>query len=161
MYVISVIIYKPNRYFVIVFMIVNIVWKHTNVLWQVTFGSRIRRILPLNRSFDVQICLLDLVDYTYIPNEGDHRFKSRRCQNWNFSSFRMVTKTNMADATLDTRGVKDTGNITRNSFTSFERTRASRRKPSPDLRSARDVMVWFVRIHHDVGEESFQLGASC
>ena len=48
--VISIIICIPNRYFVIVFMIVNIVWKHTNVLWQVTFGSRIRRILPLNNS---------------------------------------------------------------------------------------------------------------
>ena len=70
----------------------------------------------------------------------------------------------MADATLETRGVKDTENVARNSFTSFERTRASRRKPSPDSRSARDVciMVWFVRTHHDVGEEkSFQLGASC
>ena len=41
----------------------------------------------------------------------------------------------MADATLETRGIKDTGNVTRNCFTSFERTRASRRKPSPDSRS--------------------------
>ena len=58
----------------------------------------------------------------------------------------------MADATLETRGVKGTENVTRNSFTSFERT---------DSRSAGDVMVWFVRSHHDVGEDSFQLGASC
>ena len=67
----------------------------------------------------------------------------------------------MADATLETRGVKGTGNVTRNSFESFERTRASRRELSSVSRSARDVMVWFVRTHHEVGEKSFQVGASC
>ena len=94
MYVILVIIYIPNIYFVIVFMIENIVWKRTNVLWQVTFGSRMppTRTLPLNRPFGVQIYLLDIVDYEYIPNVIGHRFKSRRCQKWNFSSFRIAMK---------------------------------------------------------------------
>ena len=54
-------------------MIEIIVWKRTNVLWQVTFGSRMSylpvRILPLNRPFDVQMYLLHVVDYEYIPNE--------------------------------------------------------------------------------------------
>ena len=97
MCVILVIIHIPNRYFVIVFMIENIVWKCTNVLWQVTFGSRMSlnknsTTLPFNRPFDIQIYLLDIVDYEYIPNAIGHRFKSRRCQKWNFSSFRIVTK---------------------------------------------------------------------
>ena len=63
----------------------------------------------------------------------------------------------MADATLETRGVKDAENATRNSFTSFERTRASRRKLSPDSRSARDIMVCFVRTQHDIGEKEKSL----
>ena len=114
----------------------------------------------MNEPFDVQMYLLNLVDYVYISNDqatgsspGGRAFQ-------NFSSFGIVVKTNMADATLETRGVKGTGNVTRNSFTSFERTRTSRRKPSSVSRSARDVMVWFVHTHHAIGEKSFQLGAS-
>ena len=57
--------------------------------------------------------LLNLVDYVYISNDqatgsspGGRAFQ-------NFSSFGIVVKTNMADATLETRGVKGTGNVTR------------------------------------------------
>ena len=54
----------------------------------------------------------------------------------------------MADATLETRGAKDIGNATRNSFTSFERTSASRRELSSVSRLAWDVMVYDKCVSH-------------
>ena len=54
----------------------------------------------------------------------------------------------MADATLETRGAKDIGNAARNSFTSFERTSASRRELSSVSRLAWDVMVYDKCVSH-------------
>ena len=54
----------------------------------------------------------------------------------------------MANATLETRGAKDIENATRNSFASFERTSASRRKLSSVLRLAWDVMVYDKCVSH-------------
>ena len=88
--------------------------------------------------------LLYLVNFEYIPNHEDTGSSPGRVKSEIFLHLGLWRKTNMADATLEARDVKGTRNPTRNSCTSFERTRASRRELSLVSRFAQAVMVWFV-----------------